>query len=217
MKEMNDFLLNMFTGADELRPAMTVPNLKNGVVYANDAHVLIAIPEDELSISYPTNEKYPDTESLLKNRIEKCTVKTVARMSDIAKELVRARIEVDKNFLFCEECKGDGVVEWEYESKSGREYTKDEECPVCNGERRKEISHPFARIRLSIIEDSTGNSYGIHIGELYFHPFHLYRLFMVALMHRVEVIEIFSDPDSYGSSIAYFGNIKVLIMLMMKP
>ena len=47
---MNDFLLNLFTGTDEIRPAMMFPNLENGIVYATDTYALVAIPENELAL-----------------------------------------------------------------------------------------------------------------------------------------------------------------------
>jgi hypothetical protein len=68
-----------------------------------------------------------------------------------------------------------------------------------------------------IEDEETGNLSGISIGELYFHPFQLYRLFMVALIKGRESIEIFFDNEKYGQTITYFGNIKVLVMAMIKP
>ena len=62
---MNDFLLNLFTGTDENRPAMMFPNLVNGIVYATDTHALVAIPENELALKYGTNEKYPNAQKIL--------------------------------------------------------------------------------------------------------------------------------------------------------
>jgi len=216
MNELNDFLLNMFTCADKLRPALAVPNLKDGIVYASDGHVLIAIPEDELSLQYPTNEKYPKAENLLNKNVACCTKKTKVCISDIAKELVKARIEVDIDFINCKDCDGEGVVEWEYRSKSGCNHTREEECPVCQGEGGSDKEHPFARVNLSMVDENDGFRCGIHVGDLYFHPFHLYRLFMVALIHRVDVVEILSNPDEYGAAIVNIGKIKVLTMMMLK-
>lgn len=217
MKEINDFLLGMFTCVDEFRPAFASPNLENGVVYATDAHVLIAIPESEVTLSYPTNDRYPNVSNLLKDATVDCTELTRVKVADIATELLKARIKVDTSFISCDECEGEGVVDWEYKSKSGYEHTMQEECPVCNGKGGSEKNHPFARVRLSEIEDKDGHRRGVYIGDLYFHPFHLYRLFMVALMHHYETIDIYHNPDSYGQTITNFGGIKVLAMMAFKP
>ena len=41
MKAINDFLLGLFTGHNELRPALMSPNLKDGSACASDEHVLV--------------------------------------------------------------------------------------------------------------------------------------------------------------------------------
>ena len=65
MNGINDFLLNLFTGNDELRPNMMFPNLKDGIVCASDGYVLICIPEDELTLKYNTSENYPNVVKLI--------------------------------------------------------------------------------------------------------------------------------------------------------
>ena len=218
MKELNDFLLNLFTGNDKLRPVMSFPNLKNGIVYASDAHVLIAVPEAELSLKYKTDDKFPKAEKLL-DEFEKGNLTSInVRVSDIAKELVKARLRVDMDSIKCEECNGSGEVEWEYTTKNYGKHEMTDDCPVCKGDGAFDKTPPFARVQLQMIEDEeTGNLSGISIGELYFHPFQLYRLFMVALIKGRESIEIFFDKEKYGQTITYFDNIKVLVMAMLKP
>ena len=218
MKELNDFLLNLFTGNDKLRPAMTFPNLKDGIVYATDSHVLITIPETALSLKYKTNDKYPNAKKVL-DELEKGNLTSInVRISDIAKELVKARIQVDKNSISCKECNGDGEVEWEYTAKNDKDYYMYSDCPVCDGAGSFDAVSPFSRVHLEMIEnEEIGFRTGITIGDLYFHPFQLYRLFMVALVKGCESIEIFFDKEKYGQTITYFGNIKVLVMVMMKP
>lgn len=215
MKEINDFLLNLFTCVDKLRPRLASPNLKDGIVYASDGHVLIAIPDSELSLNYPTNEKYPSADKLLKEAILNCTESISVQISDVVKELVRARIKVDSDFINCKDCEGSGEVEWEYTSKNGYTHTIEEECPVCHGEGGSDEVHPFARVSLSEIECDSGE-YGINIGVLYYHPFQLYRLFMVALMKGVKTIDIFYNPNNYGQTLTYFGETKVLVMAKIK-
>lgn len=217
MKELNDFLLNLYTGSDENRPLMCFPNTENGNVYATDAHALIVIPESELCLKYGTNEKYPNAQMLINETEAKELTSISVKVSDLAKELTKARIEVDKDSIKCKECKGSGTVEFEYEDKTGEMHSISGYCPVCDGEGANEKVSKFARIKLSIIEKEDGNYTAIQIGDLYFHPFQLYRLFMVALLNHKEFISINYDAEKYGSCISYIGKIKVLTMLHTRP
>lgn len=217
MKELNDFLLNLYTSSDENRPLICFPNVENGNVYATDVHALIVVPESELCLKYSTNEKYPNAQKLI-NEIEAKELTSInAKVSDVAKELTKARIEVDKYSIKCKECKGSGTVEFEYEDKTGETHSIDGDCPICDGKGADEKESKFARIKLSMIEKEDGNYTAIQIGDLYFHPFQLYRLFMVALLNHEEFININYDAENYGSCISYIGKIKVLTMLYARP
>jgi hypothetical protein len=214
---MNDFILNLFTGTDENRPAMMFPNLSNGVVYATDTHALITIPENELVLKYGTSEKYPNAQKILDDFSKRELQSIRVNVVDLAKELTKARIEVDKDSIKCKECKGSGTVEFEYCDKQNETHYIDGDCPICDGEGSSEINSKFARIKLDMIQKEDGTQIGIFIDNLYFHPFQLYRLFMVASLKRSDFFEIMYDPDNYGQTLACFENIKVLTMLMTLP
>ncbi len=216
MKEMNDFLLNLFTSSDELRPQMMFPNLENGIVTATDSHALIMIPENEVCLKYGTNPKYPKAEKLVKEFEARDLTSVKVRMQDLAKEISKARLEVDKDSIKCKECGGDGYVDFKYTDKSGYTHSLDGDCPICEGEGIDFINPKFARIRLVQRQDDNGNNCDIVIDDLHFHPFQIYRLFMVALVKGYDEIEIFYDKNKYGQAIAYIGNIKVLIMVLSK-
>ncbi len=214
MKEMNDFLLNLFTSSDDLRPHMMFPNLENGIVTATDSHALIMIPENELCLKYGTNPKFPKAEKLVTDFEAENLTSVKVKTTDLAKEISKARLEVDKASIKCKECKGDGYVEFEYVDKSGDTHYLDGDCPTCKGDGASLIDKKFARIRLEEWQNEAGQYYGIIIGNLHFHPFQIYRLFMAALVKGYDEIEIFYNKDKYGQTIAYFGNIKVLVMLL---
>lgn len=214
---MNDFILNLFTGTDDNRPAMMFPNLSDGIVYATDTHALITIPENELMLKYSTNEKYPNAQKILDDFSKKELQSVKVNVFDLAKELTKARIEVDKDSIKCKECKGSGTVEFEYCDKQNETHYIDGDCPICHGEGSSEMDSKFARIKLDMIQKEDGTQIGISINDLYFHPFQLYRLFMVASINRIDNFEILHDPNSYGQIVASFGNIKVLIMAMQRP
>lgn len=213
---MNDLLLNLFTGTDQNSPALMFPNLTNGIVYATDSHALITIPENELLLKYGTNEKFPNAKKIIDDFSKKLQSVRV-NVADLAKELTKARIEVDKNSIECKECQGSGTVKFEYvDKKDINIHYMDGDCPICDGEGSEETDSKFARITLNMIEKEDGTQTGIYIDDLYFHPFQLYRLFMVAALKRVDNFEILYDKDHYGKTLSCFGNIKVLIMLMKK-
>ena len=112
MKAINDFLLNLFTGNDEIRPVMMFPNLKDGEVCATDGHALICIPEDEVTLKYRTSKDYPNAIKLI-SEFEKEPLSCIkVNVEALAKELSKCRLEADKWFLKCKECNGSGDVEW---------------------------------------------------------------------------------------------------------
>ena len=214
---MNDFLLNLYTSSDDIRPLLMFPNLSNGIVYATDSNGLISIPESELSLKYNTNEKYPNAQKVIDDLLAKSLSSYKVKVSDLAKELTKARLKVDKDSIKCKECNGSGNVEFEYEDKTGSMHYIDGDCPICDGKGSSEKESRFARIKLSMIENEDGNQVAISINDLYFHPFQLYRLFMVALLQKVDEFEIMYDPLFYGQTLSAFGNIKVLTMLYACP
>lgn len=215
MNAINDFLLSLFTGNDELRPNMMFPNLEGGIVGASDGHVLVSIPENELILKYNTNEKYPNTAKLFSD-FEKgplCSIKV--KVEILAKELAKCRMIADQLVLKCKECGGTGNVEWEYEDSKRRTHYAQHDCPLCEGAGQDEKDHPFARIRLLSFEKDGDTVIQIRIGDLYFHPFQIYRLFMVASLKGYKEIEIFYKKHEYGQTVSYFSNIKVMVMAML--
>lgn len=54
-----EYILNLFTGDDKLRPQFHTPFKIGEYVYATDAHALIKIPAKLLSRDYEVNEKAP--------------------------------------------------------------------------------------------------------------------------------------------------------------
>lgn len=215
MNAINDFLLNLFTGNDELRPNMMFPNLKDGVVCASDGYVLICIPEDELTLKYNTSENYPNAVKLISDFEDEPTCSIKVEVESLAKELAKCRLEVDKFILKCKECNGSGNVEWEYEDNNRETHYTQHDCPLCDGTGQDKRNHPFARIHLLSFENDGDTIFQIKIGDLYFHPFQLYRLFMVAMLKGYKEIEIFYKKHEYGQTVSYFGKIKVLVMAML--
>ena len=209
MNAINDFLLNLFTGNDFVRKNLMFPNLYNSVVYATDGYAIIAIPQEELTLSYQTNEKYPNAEKLLldiENREKKQSVKI--KVSDLAKELAKARLEADKFMIKCAECDGTGEVEWEYYAKDRETHFEDFECPICDGTGKIEMTNPFPRIEISNANDNI--DIRMQIGDLEYYPFIMYKLFMVAILKGKEEIEMFYS-ETEESCFIKIDEIKIII------
>lgn len=211
MKHMNDFLLNLFTGSDRGRPALMFPNNSNGVVYATDSHSVISIPENDLELKYSSNSAYPNAHKLFDEFFDNETQSIKVKVSDISKELVKARIEVDKRSIVCGECKGTGSVKFEYECRDGEFYYEDFDCPECDGVGYNDKASPFARVKLGHMD---GENIGIYIDHLYFHPFQLYKIFMAAVLNHIDEFEILHNQNRYGCVVIRFANISILTMLM---
>lgn len=124
-------LLSLFYDkGNDMRPYLTAPYLKNGYVCATEAHILIRIKAETL------NGKYKEIE---KGNIDWPTdnCNFIVSLQDIEKALsnipqVEEEEQIGKD-IDCEECDGEGEVEWEYQNKNGRYYHEEHTCPVCLG------------------------------------------------------------------------------------
>ncbi len=216
MKEINDFLLNLYTTGikDRYRTEIMFPNLKNGIVTALDLYSIIMIPENELCLKYSTNPKYPDAQRIISEFESKKRKSIKVKISDLAKEISKARIVIDKVSIGCEECKGSGEVTFEYEDKKGEIHDIEGDCPICNGEGEVVLKSNFARVKLDSKRSGRDKTYFINIEGLNFHPFQIYKLFMVGLTKGCDFIEIFYSKEDSQRTMSYFGNIKVLTNLI---
>ena len=190
MKAVNDFLLNLFTGTDELRKNLMFPNSRDGIVYATDSRVVIAIPQESLALSYSARDNFPNAERVFADLESSNQTKAVKiKVSDLAKELTRARIKTDKFLLECKECEGSGEVKWKYDDKEDETHYENFECPKCEGHGKEEHHHQFPRISLESYDDK-GFNIKVKVGKLMFAPFQLFRVFMVALARGKEEVEL---------------------------
>ncbi len=184
------------------------------MVYAADKKSLIAIPENHLLLKYKTHETYPNAEKLIDKAWREKNNKNVIKISDLAKELAKARFVVDDYMMTCKDCYGMGVVEWTYMDKKHKVHTNQDTCPVCEGDGLLQRGYPFAKLRLLVkIDEETGIEAGIHIGDLCLYPNALYKLFMVANIKGCDTIELYSSIHSY-----LITKIKdATVLLMQKP
>lgn len=109
---------------------VTAPYLKNGYVCATEAHILIRIKAETL------NGEYKEIQSCnIDWPTDNCNF--IVSLQDIEKALSNIpQVEEEEQIgedIYCEECDGEGEVEWEYQNKNGRYYHEEHTCPVCLG------------------------------------------------------------------------------------
>lgn len=124
-------LLSLFYDKENfINSDMTAPYLKNGYVCATEAHILIKIKAETL------NGEYKEVQSCnIDWPTDNCNF--IVSLQDIETALsnipqVEEEEKVGKD-VDCEECDGEGEVEWEYQDKSGHYHYEDHECPICYG------------------------------------------------------------------------------------
>lgn len=134
-------LLSLFYDKEnDMRPDMTAPYLKNGYVCATEAHILIRIKAEtlngeyneigSLNIDFPTD----NCNFIIGLQDLKTAIASIPQIEE--EEKVGKDIE-------CEECDGEGEVEWEYQRpRCGWGYI--ETCRPCKGYPRKSF---WLRIR----------------------------------------------------------------------
>ena len=123
-------LLRSFFTHNYPRHPLFMPFRQYGMVCASDAHVMIRIDESllkEQNIACGDSSTLPDTNKVvpefnLNVRIKAELIEKKTQMAKMVKE-----------HLLCEECRGTSEVTWRYIDLDGREWLKNNECPVCEG------------------------------------------------------------------------------------
>lgn len=138
-------LFNLFVGsdADEKRD-LSKPFINSGHYVASDASILIALPTDKAVIDeIKESENTPNVSRVLNYKEDQNRTFDIKQlMKSIIIEEIDEEIYVGED-VECDECEATGWVEWHYDSKSGRTYDDNHDCPVCDGsglsERAKKI------------------------------------------------------------------------------
>lgn len=192
-----DFILNFFTGDDELRPIFKIPNPENGFIYATDTHVLIRIPIGITGNDYENNPKYPNIENLYvldeKSKTETKTFNTKAVLTSI----FDCQLKVAQGFENCKKCKGSG-----FKYCTCCEHEND--CKKCEGSGAVEKDAPFAMLYLS------GDT--IRFFDRKIRPNFLYKALHVAILLEEKEIEVTRIKNQLHIKI---GPCEIIIMCML--
>ena len=120
-----------YVGKDDFRPKLMKPFLSNGYVCASDTYALLMVKEELLSGKYESNGIDVTKVTTKSNNSAVYTLEELQKaindsMTGDEEEIISPRID-------CDECDGDGTVEWEYISSSGCRHTQYFDCPICEG------------------------------------------------------------------------------------
>ena len=123
--------LRIFCNPDDRREALKSPFSDENYTYAADGHICIRVPRIP---EIPENEGGVRLLKYLKfDHAEMTDWKPIQTEIPEGKRVDCMSCHGTGKVLICEDCDGDGEVEYEFFSKSGKSYDLDHECPVCEG------------------------------------------------------------------------------------
>lgn len=189
-------LLALFYDSDHFRAQIQTPFLSDGYVCATETHRLILIKPEICKGEYKPNNMHV-LKVLTPHNVDITLTlaklkKAVERMSTV-KEMKTIRPAIK-----CEDCDGDGEVEWSYEDKDGRTHEEYYTCPICHGSGNSSpaVEEPTGRM----IPDANAS---IGIYENIFNAWNV-----LALCDAMELLGI--DKVKYVASTITGGNTFIL-------
>ena len=140
MKNLKQLLYDSFTYRNPASPCCQ-PFIQDGKLCSTNGKMLIRIDknlvsaEDNLPMGIIEKQRnVPITKAVI-HQPETCTPLT---KDELEKAVKKAKIV--EEYVPCDDCCGGGTVTWEYYSLDGCRYTKELECPVCDGTGHKEAT-----------------------------------------------------------------------------
>ena len=125
--------LQQFCDLESQAEYKNAPFINGDYVVATDAHIM-AIVNKEIVDDYSTL-KEPERDYV--GYIEKSCAGNLSKTYNITLEQLKnaeSQVEIDtEEYHVCEDCNGDGTVDFEYISMRGESFIVTDECPVCKG------------------------------------------------------------------------------------
>lgn len=190
-----------------LRPKMQTPFLSDGLVCATETHRLIMINPKICEQEYkPYNIHVSKVvpQSNIDLTLTFAEIKSVLERISTEKEMKTVSPEVK-----CEDCDGDGEVEWTYVDNHGYNHTEFYRCPICHG---NGVSVPAKEVPTGRMIPPYGATVGIHKRQ--FMADNIQALCDAMELLGLDEIKYVSD-DLKGNVFILTDDIKVVIMPYM--
>lgn len=130
--EKSFFSRFVYNGGFTNRDCLRKPFERDGFIYATDTRIMVRVSEDLCEEKYEISEKpknippFPNADCCYKLELKELVgvIKSIPECETIA---------VSGKEAECDECEGDGRVEWTYEDSDGEEHYDYFDCPICGG------------------------------------------------------------------------------------
>jgi hypothetical protein len=117
-------LISIFLSDNELLPALMVPAVRGGYVWATNGHAAIRIDRDVIADNVAQVEKYPDVQTVFNNAINSTALTGTIKAERLGELL--GKLPTYPTYKDCPECEGDKKVTC---NCCGNET----DCDECNG------------------------------------------------------------------------------------
>lgn len=191
----NDYCIRMFTGNDNLRPALTKVSRIGDCTYATNGHIAAKVKSDLCVHEYEEVEKYPNVEKVISDHVS--SEKKVVSADILLGDMMRIECCFKPKMINCNDCGGEGNCTCDH---CDSEY----ECKKCKG--TGEVAGP--EIELS----------GEYNCILFNRKYKLSFLDIVVrtmIFTGVKEVEISNGKTENSSSIFYVGDFTILLMPLL--
>ncbi|MDR2691921.1 MAG: hypothetical protein LBB73_06440 [Dysgonamonadaceae bacterium] len=123
-----DEIFKLYIDPDNFREMFHTPFFQNGYIYASNGSIALRVCGNMLKKKNILKSQKPDCSNLFPETEKEKTV-SVNQLNKLlwAADMIEKTTKT-ATYVKCKECEGSGKVTWQY-----GDYTRDCECPVCNG------------------------------------------------------------------------------------
>lgn len=197
-----DYILQNFTGNDELRPSMHNPDTQNGYVYAADGCIVLKVPTKLCEKKYKT-ENPPNYESVFPKKIMSSAYQRTISTIELLEVVTKMKIKAKRSTILCEECEAKGYKECEC---CGHE----NECRECKGTGEVDDPNGFMIKEVRTENDDESMRRYVSIAGCKISPIYVEKILFTMLACNVKTANFWNSNDKMLIKI---GELIVLVML----
>lgn len=202
-------LLGLYLSEITFKEAFKKPFSAGEFVYATDEYKIIRLKKDILKEEYP-----PYTKPMFKWPEKNCDrLVTLSSLQEVWDRMPTVEETIMQGeYKDCEECNGEGEVEWEYMDSSGRTHCQNFDCPVCGGSGYAEQPEEAKTGRM-IPDLETTIGFGFHS----LRADHVFVLMKTMKLLGMDEIHLTYQGKNNINMFTIDENISVVIMAHAKP